>query len=284
MVSALRLEPQFPLPSPAQLHHIIAHELRDRFVVGLLDTDVQRAKKRAHIMSEETYGEVLQSFVEWLVQTTAIGEGDVFLDVGSGVGQVLIMVAALSGADALGIEIDVALAAHAVRNAALVKHALHAHHRSTGVVASVHGDATHMPVPWPQTAAALPSVANKVFINNFVIPDALAKRIVLALIVSARLAPGAQLVLMKPLLWGPHADDALFANFALPVRILQTPHNVVDWTHVRFYPVLYTLGGARAPPTPRDAQCERRLSDFRESWRAEYVRMIRSRPVNIGER
>jgi ubiquinone/menaquinone biosynthesis C-methylase UbiE len=64
-----------------------------------------RVLRRYTQFSQEVYGEVHPCFVDRMVRDAQIGPDDVFFDLGSGVGNVVLQVAAQTGCCARGVEI-----------------------------------------------------------------------------------------------------------------------------------------------------------------------------------
>ena len=70
-----------------------------------LEESIQGQKKDSSTGQNTMYGAVTESFVEFLIQFSSLGRNDRFLDIGSGIGQVVMQVAATVGCVSYGIEI-----------------------------------------------------------------------------------------------------------------------------------------------------------------------------------
>jgi len=85
--------------SPTQVAHILGQ-------VYTIVVDDPKALTHYKAFSSEVYGEANAGLINEIIQTTPIKDGDVFLDMGSGVGQVALQVAAQCAVkDSIGIEL-----------------------------------------------------------------------------------------------------------------------------------------------------------------------------------
>lgn len=85
-------------PSEIILHHVL--QLSYNYSIR----DPQKLNKFYEPFSPEVYGETSYQFVQQMVNQFNFTENDVFIDLGSGVGQVVLHVAAASKCRCIGIE------------------------------------------------------------------------------------------------------------------------------------------------------------------------------------
>jgi len=248
------------LPSVAQYTTILEH-LGANYVVGLCDSRVRGRSRDA----TRTYGEVTLAFAAWFVERFRVQSSDAMIDVGSGVGNFALAVAALSGAAALGVEIDEALCATAIENARFVRTALVDAKYATGPTAFVRADARDFST----------TLQSHVFINNFAIDDESVKTILAEFMRRRVIDDGTLVVLGKPLLWSRtrpgSRDDDMFRRFAMPVEVVETPPRAVSWKATPIDAVVYRVVRH---------QYDRAFGD---RWRRSYNELMAARS-NYGER
>lgn len=85
-------------PSTDLLHHVI--QMCYNYSIG----DPHKLNKFYEPFSPEVYGETSFQFVQQMIDTFKFSEDDVFIDLGSGVGQVVLHVAAATKCRCIGIE------------------------------------------------------------------------------------------------------------------------------------------------------------------------------------
>jgi len=243
----------------------------DTFVARLDDRVFDRQTKRRRI--DLGYGELRYSFVAWLVDRLNIDASTLFVDVGSGIGQVVLGVAATTGARSIGFELQPLLHEVALANARTMYSKLEANALGAGTSSFVLGDAAERRLPWP--SVDVPITTTVVLINNVLFDDTLTKSIVEALLAEQRLPVGTALVVMKPLGWGRMADDELFRHFAQPPHFATTPERVVSWTDARQYPIVYRIVERQGDDGLR--------ARFRTQFRTAYTKLLYARPRSLGE-
>jgi hypothetical protein len=96
------------------------YDALDDFVNGLLGTGEAPQETLAREPEMVYYQPTPARLVPEMIDRADIGLGDIFVDVGSGLGRVPILVALLTGAEALGIERDPAYCAYAQRSAQML--------------------------------------------------------------------------------------------------------------------------------------------------------------------
>jgi SAM-dependent methyltransferase len=235
-------------------------------------------KKRKSIKDDKSsgYGEVKPRFMKWFIDQLEIDADDVFVDIGSGTGNVVAYMAAVTGAKAIGVDNEPDLHNAAQDNIRVITEELHNEHMDIGSIHLIVGDARKTLDTWPRSSIGWG--ATVVFINNFLFPDTLTRGIIESLIKDRHMVGGTRLFLMKPLKWGYNDDDDEeimrhmdFSENRSP-RIMKTPLNVVSWTATALYPVLYVISNYRSPDQL-----------FRDHHRREYLRLLRRRGSNTGE-
>lgn len=117
---------------------------------------------------ETTYGELLPPFVHVIFQQTRLNSSSVFVDLGSGVGNVVLQSALQTGAESHGIEIMDRAAQYALNQAAELRARAKLYNISLGPITLQHGDFLDSPA----TDAALRR-ADVVLVNNKVFPQKL---------------------------------------------------------------------------------------------------------------
>ncbi|KNE71119.1 hypothetical protein AMAG_20399, partial [Allomyces macrogynus ATCC 38327] len=123
--------------------------------------------------SNTVYGEINPVFVELLIKTLGIKANHTFLDLGSGIGNVVLHVAARTQCHASGIEIQPAAARLAVAQLDEFRARLKYFNRRCGAVDLFEGDMlAHSAIP------PLVSKADVIFVNNYVFDPKLNRALV----------------------------------------------------------------------------------------------------------
>ncbi|KAJ4290612.1 Nucleosomal histone H3-Lys79 methylase [Kalmusia sp. IMI 367209] len=174
-----------------QFNKVIRQNLDNGVIAGILDSKhaiplslVKRilaqvyqrtVSPHAHLLrqinkkaKETTYGELLPPFVHAIFQQTGLNSGSVFVDLGSGVGNVVLQSALQTGAESHGIEIMDRAAAYANNQASELRARSKLWNISLGSITLLHGDFLES----PETDAALRR-ADVVLVNNKVFPQKL---------------------------------------------------------------------------------------------------------------
>jgi precorrin-6B methylase 2 len=217
--------------------------------------------------SEEVYGEAHPIFCNQLIRHMAITSDDVFVDIGSGIGTVVMQVALMCGCRAMGIEIRTAL--HRVAETFLAQLKEFSARRGwtgMGEVLLLSGDATALPeLEVANDHGVKLRDATVVFCNNYVFSVELEDKIFNML--DQCLKPGAKVVVMKPYCpryrpgsqrWSGHVLN----NFKYPYEVASTARESVSWTSNAVSYFIYTyaprlsdhLESGPPPPKPEFTQ------------------------------
>lgn len=116
--------------------------------------------------SSLTYGELLFKFVDEIVQKTGVRSNSLFLDLGSGVGNVVMQVALQTGCTAYGIEVQEVAASIAVEQLEQVRQRSRLWGLNMGEVELENGDITRSP-----RLSQLMRQADVVLINNYIFAE-----------------------------------------------------------------------------------------------------------------
>eukprot|EP01120_Amphizonella_sp_Union-15-10_P017513 TRINITY_DN9747_c0_g1_i1.p1 TRINITY_DN9747_c0_g1~~TRINITY_DN9747_c0_g1_i1.p1 ORF type:complete len:552 (+),score=87.58 TRINITY_DN9747_c0_g1_i1:74-1729(+) len=119
--------------------------------------------KKYKPMSKEVYGEARPSFVDKIIRDLNVTESDIFYDIGSGIGNVVMQIAALTGSRSVGIEIRQDLHDVALNIQGHLERELKRRNKCSGPIELYRGDAT-------QEDHVLSS-ATVVFMNNVCYPE-----------------------------------------------------------------------------------------------------------------
>ena len=173
----------------AKFNQTIKHNLDNGTIAGVLDgihaiplSLVKRilaqvyqrtVSPHAHLLrrvkdKKTTYGELLPGFVHSIFQQTGLNSQHVFVDLGSGVGNVVLQSALQTGAESWGIEIMDTPASFANDQANELRARSRLWNISLGPVTLLHGDFLESPV-----VDALLRRADIVLVNNKVFPQKL---------------------------------------------------------------------------------------------------------------
>ncbi|KAJ3356008.1 Nucleosomal histone H3-Lys79 methylase [Allomyces javanicus] len=155
-------------PTPPDL---VAHVLFQAYARAVAPHADELQKYEA--FSNTVYGEINPVFVELLIKTLGIKANHTFLDLGSGIGNVVLHVAARTQCHASGIEIQPAAAGLAVAQLDEFRARLKYFNRRCGAVDLFEGDMlAHAAIP------PLVSKADVIFVNNYVFDPKLNRALV----------------------------------------------------------------------------------------------------------
>lgn len=134
---------------------------------------------RAHLLrrvkgKETTYGELLPSFVHTIFHQTGLSSDSVFIDLGSGVGNVVLQSALQTGAESYGIEIMSTPAEFANHQASELRARSKLWNISLGPITLLHGDFLESPA-----VDAVLKRADVVLVNNKVFPQELNEQLLI---------------------------------------------------------------------------------------------------------
>jgi len=268
---------QAPRSTPNELSALIDRLCEaGRYVIAPSNRDVRLAGGRRRARTgEEAYGELEPVAIDYLLDVLDVDETSTLLDVGVGTGQIIVRAAALTGATAIGVDIDAVLVDVARANVDVVRRQLRHRRLAMGVAHAFLADGTR-----PLGGGWLGDVhsVSHVFINNVVFHDHTTKDIIRQQVRSRRLVVGTRIVLVKALLWSPSDDDddELFRHLEMPVRRLVPPaelERVMSWTSKWCIFSVYTLRSRDDSPSFRD--------DWRSAYRDELVRLKRPFGRNV---
>lgn len=217
--------------------------------------------------SGEVYGEVRRDFVSRMIREAAIGPNDIFYDLGAGVGNVCVQVAALSGCRAVGVEIRPELVAIGQR---LIDRSVE-RLRESGFAPDFSRDRVSLVEADISTDAVPLADATVVYLCNLAYPAALERSVLVRL--NASIAQDARVVALRDL--GPRyrrsplvserrtsvvdVRDPL-ALFRVPWRCFEIGGDAASWTShaIRLYVYeVDRVGGPSSssllPPLPPSA-------------------------------
>jgi len=246
----------------------------DEYVERLDPRQVERVTGRRDLALG--YGEVLQPLLDHLYYVLDLDSTDAFIDIGSGVGNAVIYMAARAGTRSVGFEIVPALHEIAVRNAISMRASIENMKKTMGSMMFIPFDVLKFNLFTANIGAYMKAVDGKVvvFINNVLFRDVLTKNMVRRLLQQRIFSTGDRLVLMKPLLWTRVIDDQDIFDRVTYQQWHTSPNDSVSWTDKPQYPIIYTIEDTPENYSIFDRQRER------ESYR--YA--IRRRPSSPAER
>ncbi|KAF2873652.1 histone-lysine N-methyltransferas-like protein [Massariosphaeria phaeospora] len=158
------------IPKVLDAMHAIPLSLTKRILAQVYQRTVS---PHAHLLrrvkgKETTYGELLPSFAHTIFQQTALTSSSVFVDLGSGVGNVVLQSALQTGAESWGIEIMDTPASFGAQQASELRARAKLWNISLGPITLLHGDFLDAP-----PLDAVLRRADVVLVNNKVFPQAL---------------------------------------------------------------------------------------------------------------
>ncbi|KAJ2004572.1 Nucleosomal histone H3-Lys79 methylase, partial [Coemansia thaxteri] len=206
------------IPSEVAIH--VIEQVYNRVVaptVGLL--------RQYKAFSNNVYGEILPTLVNEFISRTGITHRSTFVDLGCGIGNVVLQVAAQTGCDASGIEIMKVPARFAKRQAREFEHRMRLYKLRHGAVQVWRGDFCES----ASVQALLPR-ADVLLVNNYAFDSTLNQNL-LQLFLDLR--EGAQIISLKPFVTPDHKISA--RNIYSPESILKVrryPYwsQCVSWT------------------------------------------------------
>jgi H3 lysine-79-specific histone-lysine N-methyltransferase len=198
--------------------------------------------------SGQTYGEAMPRVVQAMLAHLALTPRDLFVDLGSGIGNVVLQVATQTGARCLGVEMRAELDDLARRLAAHVQRRMAGMDLPMGEVVLLHGDALQLPDAWLAEASV-------VFMNNVRFEESMQQAL---LDTFARVLPrGARLVTTKhvfpridPSSWR-YREHPIVSRFPPPWPCMEVSGpDAASWTSSALAFHVYTVGGDDTPPPP----------------------------------
>ncbi|KAJ2868092.1 Nucleosomal histone H3-Lys79 methylase [Coemansia aciculifera] len=175
--------------------------------------------------SNNVYGEILPTLVNEFIDRTNITHKSTFVDLGCGIGNVVLQVAAQTGCDASGIEIMKVPARFAKRQAREFEHRMRLYKLRHGSVQVWRGDFCES----PSVQALLPK-ADVLLVNNYAFDSALNQNLLQLFL---DLKEGTKIISLKPFVTPDHKISA--RNIYSPESILKIrryPYwsQCVSWT------------------------------------------------------
>jgi len=199
-----------------------------------VDETILYEKKTNRLGAPLIYGELRPAFIELIIKLANLGTGDVFYDIGSGIGNVVMQVHAQTGCKAVGVEIRSELHCYAEQMQDILEN--RGKFFDKGKTKFVNIDATNKSIPFTD--------ASVIFINNYCFSPEVEEGLLEKF--QHLLKEGAKVITMRNLCpryrgnsakWKKHP----FSIFKQPCRIYKSCDNAVSWkpTPLDFY--VYTV-------------------------------------------
>lgn len=214
------------------------------------DTDVRkRRRKRGDVIdSDSVYGEATPIFAKFLADK--ISANQTFLDIGSGTGNLMMLIAALSRANVVGIEYDAFLHEECQKNRLTFIDTFAKYGIPHGSITCIGADATaleHLAIP--------PILADVVFVNNFVMTAGLIERMLKSALVAKAVKPTLTLYVMKALRFPrvETADDNLRLYLTEMPTYYVLPNDSFTWASTQYRVKVYKFDFSLDPAVPRSS-------------------------------
>ncbi|KAG0280076.1 Nucleosomal histone H3-Lys79 methylase [Linnemannia exigua] len=209
------------------------HRLPYDLVVHLLQqvysrTVAARASKlnQYEAFSNNVYGEILPILTKEFIQRTKMDETKVFVDLGCGIGNVVLQVALQTGAESYGVEIMDTPAKFAKKQAKEFEARTRAFGLRHGAVSMIHGDFLDTP-----NLAGILARADVVLVNNYAFNSALNQSLLQLFL---DLKEGCKIISLKTFVSLDHKINVRNAGSVESIlRVKKYPYytNAVSWTH-----------------------------------------------------
>ncbi|KAF9902495.1 Nucleosomal histone H3-Lys79 methylase [Linnemannia zychae] len=209
------------------------HRLPYDLVVHLLQqvysrTVAARASKlnQYEAFSNNVYGEILPILTKEFIQRTKMDETKVFVDLGCGIGNVVLQVALQTGAESYGVEIMDTPAKFAKKQAKEFEARTRAFGLHHGAVSMIHGDFLDTP-----NLAGILARADVVLVNNYAFNSALNQSLLQLFL---DLKEGCKIISLKTFVSLDHKINVRNAGSVESIlRVKKYPYytNAVSWTH-----------------------------------------------------
>ncbi|KAF9546537.1 Nucleosomal histone H3-Lys79 methylase [Mortierella hygrophila] len=209
------------------------HRLPYDLVVHLLQqmysrTVAARASKlnQYEAFSNNVYGEILPILTKEFIQRTKMDESKVFVDLGCGIGNVVLQVALQTGAESYGVEIMDTPAKFAKKQAREFEARTRAFGLNHGAVSMIHGDFLDTP-----GLAGILARADVVLVNNYAFNSALNQSLLQLFL---DLKEGCKIISLKTFVSLDHKINVRNAGSVESIlRVKKYPYytNAVSWTH-----------------------------------------------------
>lgn len=237
----------------------------ERFVFNATDSAVRGYRRTTELSLG--YGEVTERFVEWFAHVLVIDETSRVVDIGSGLGRFVLGLAALTGADTVGIELDSRLDALARNNSTVLMELLRARNYTYGRASFFAGDAMS-----EETWRPIDRRLTHVFVNNFLIDDRTVEAFIFAALAHST-STDMVLVLIRPLTLSRIYDVGTLASHVVSVEHHNLPPDSFSWTASQLHAFVYRLSRQPIERTP----------DHYRDFRRAYNRLLQQNP-RYGER
>ncbi|ORZ04591.1 histone methylation protein DOT1-domain-containing protein [Lobosporangium transversale] len=209
------------------------HKLPYELVVHILQqvysrTVASRASKlnQYEAFSNNVYGEILPILTKEFIQRTKLDHTKVFVDLGCGIGNVVLQVALQTGAESYGVEIMDTPAKFSKKQAKEFEARSRAYGLHHGAVSMIHGDFLDTP--------GLPAIlarADVVLVNNYAFNSALNQSLLQLFL---DLKEGCKIISLKTFVSLDHKINVRNAGSVESIlRVKKYPYytNAVSWTH-----------------------------------------------------
>ena len=227
----------------------ISLELWNAVYQSLREKDISSASllRRYQAGSAEVYGEINPSFVERIIQEVGINNTDLVLDIGSGIGNVIMQICARTGCHGIGVEIRKDLADIAT---AMLHHLpSELYSQTKDAYGLLIGRAMIDRMALAQGDASSDAVVNLnsmsvVVMNNLCFPPELEVALLRKFV--RELRKGAVLVCTRDIAPrfrpGPRYETDPRAIFEYPWQVLKAPVHGVSWSAVAIPYYIYKVG------------------------------------------
>ncbi|KAF9304766.1 Nucleosomal histone H3-Lys79 methylase [Mortierella antarctica] len=209
------------------------HRLPYDLVVHILQqvysrTVAARASKlnQYEAFSNNVYGEILPILTKEFIQKTKLNENKVFVDLGCGIGNVVLQVALQTGAESYGVEIMDTPAKFAKKQAKEFEARSRAYGLDHGKVSMIQGDFLDTP-----DLAGILQRADVVLVNNYAFNSALNQSLLQLFL---DLKEGCKIISLKTFVSLDHKINVRNAGSVESIlRVKKYPYytNAVSWTH-----------------------------------------------------
>ncbi|KAJ2797974.1 Nucleosomal histone H3-Lys79 methylase [Coemansia guatemalensis] len=197
------------IPSDLAVH--VIEQIYNRIVAPTVDM-----LRQYKAFSNNVYGEILPTLISEFIERTAISHESVFIDLGCGIGNVVLQVAAQTGCSATGVEIMEVPASFANRQAQEFERRMRLYRMDHGTVRICHADFCES----PDVQLLLPT-ADVVLVNNYAFDSTLNQNLLQMFL---DLKEGTKIISLKPF---------VTPDYKISARNIYSPESIMS---VRRYP------------------------------------------------
>lgn len=213
------------------------------------DRDVRKKRRiRGDVIDQDSiYGEATDVFAKFLAEK--ISANQIFMDIGSGTGNLMMLIAALTKANVFGIEYEPSLHDTCLRNRQHFIDTFAKYNISHGSVTCIGGNATafeKLDIP--------PILADVVFINNFVMSAGLVEQMLNSALQAKAIKPFLTLYVLKALVF-PRSEkpgDNLRLYLTKKPRAYLLPESCFTWSSKQYQLKEYNFDFSLDPNVPSD--------------------------------